>query len=136
EFMDRIRDAGKDLFTDWVSGAKSFKDAATDALDQLNARILNMIAENLMDQLFGKQGDPAGGSTGNWLGTLMGAFFGGGKAGGGDVLGGRPYLIGEQGPEMFVPRTAGTVLPAAATAALAGGGGRAMSVTHNWINPV
>ena len=30
---------------------------------------------------------------------------------------GRPSLVGEQGPELFVPRTAGTIVPADATAA-------------------
>ena len=39
-------------------------------------------------------------------------FFGGAKAGGGDVLPGRPLLVGEQGAEMFVPRTAGRILTA------------------------
>lgn len=129
EFMDSIRDAGKDLFVDWVGGAKSFKDAALDALDQLHARILNMIAENLMDQLFGKQGDPAGGSTGGWFSSLLGSFFGGGKAAGGDVLDDRAYLVGEHGPEMFIPRTAGTILPAPQTAAAMASGGRGFQQT-------
>ena len=31
---------------------------------------------------------------------------------GGPVTSGQPYLVGERGPELFVPRTAGTVLPA------------------------
>lgn len=37
--------------------------------------------------------------------------FGGSRAGGGDVLANRGYWVGEQGPEWFQPRTAGTVLP-------------------------
>jgi len=34
-----------------------------------------------------------------------------GKAGGGMVAGNTPYLIGEKGPELFVPHTAGRVVP-------------------------
>ena len=45
------------------------------------------------------------------LSNSVGSFFGGGKAGGGDVIGGRSYLVGENGPEMFTPRTTGTITP-------------------------
>ena len=30
---------------------------------------------------------------------------------GGPVGAGRPYMVGERGPELFVPRTAGTIIP-------------------------
>ena len=30
---------------------------------------------------------------------------------GGPVMGGTPYVVGERGPELFVPRMSGTVLP-------------------------
>lgn len=38
-------------------------------------------------------------------------FFQGGFAGGGDVVSGRPALVGENGPEIFTPRTAGAITP-------------------------
>jgi len=34
-----------------------------------------------------------------------------GRATGGPVSGGRPYLVGERGPELFVPSSAGQVFP-------------------------
>lgn len=34
-----------------------------------------------------------------------------GRAGGGDVSAGRPYMVGERGPELFVPRGSGTIVP-------------------------
>jgi len=37
--------------------------------------------------------------------------FGGGKAAGGPVSSDKAYLIGEKGPEMFVPSGAGTIVP-------------------------
>ena len=33
------------------------------------------------------------------------------KAGGGDILGGQPVVVGDAGPELFVPRNAGTIVP-------------------------
>lgn len=35
----------------------------------------------------------------------------GARAAGGPVTGGEPYLVGERGPEMFIPRTSGTIVP-------------------------
>jgi uncharacterized phage protein gp47/JayE len=40
------------------------------------------------------------------IGSFMGA-----RATGGDVMGGGTYLVGENGPEMFTPRTTGTITP-------------------------
>ena len=47
------------------------------------------------------------------------------KAEGGPVAGGRPYIVGEKGPEMFVPGSSGNIVP---NDQLGGGGG---SVTLN-----
>ena len=163
--MDALRDAGADFLADWLGGTKSFKESFLDALDDIQARILDMIAQNFMDQLFGKQGDPAGGSTGGWfqgildgffgsggqsaqssamasggaqgggfwanVASAVGSFFGGGRAGGGDVLEGRGYWVGEQGPEWFQPRTAGTVMTNADSMAMAGRGRGAFNQTIN-----
>lgn len=51
-------------------------------------------------------------------GTLIEA-----RASGGPVGAGRPYLVGEEGPEMIMPKQDGYVLNARETAALGGGGG-------------
>ncbi|MGA1077022.1 MAG: hypothetical protein ACO307_18135, partial [Ilumatobacteraceae bacterium] len=37
--------------------------------------------------------------------------FGGGRATGGPTNPGTAYVVGEKGPELFVPRSAGTVVP-------------------------
>lgn len=34
-----------------------------------------------------------------------------GRVGGGDVSGGMPYIVGEERPELFVPKTSGTIIP-------------------------
>lgn len=38
-------------------------------------------------------------------------FFGGGKANGGDVMGGTSYMVGERGPELFTPKQSGAITP-------------------------
>lgn len=47
------------------------------------------------------------------------AGAGGGKAAGGPVYGGRSYLVGERGPELFVPSGSGSIIP---NGRLGGGG--------------
>ena len=47
-----------------------------------------------------------------------------GKALGGPVVAGTPYLVGEQGPELFLPNTSGTILPnVSSPSGFRGGGG-------------
>ncbi|MDE2562083.1 MAG: tail tape measure protein [Sphingomonadales bacterium] len=55
-----------------------------------------------------------GGTLGLGLTSLIGAIFGlPGRATGGPVAPGRGYLVGERGPELFVPTSAGRVEPGA-----------------------
>lgn len=68
-------------------------------------------------------------------GPIMALF---GLASGGPANAGQPYIVGEEGPELFIPKNSGTVIPNDATEALAGGGGMGMGggqVTYN-INAV
>ena len=69
-------------------------------------------------------------------GPIMAMF---GLATGGPATAGQPYIVGEKGPELFIPKNSGTVIPNDATEALAGGGGMGMGgggqVTYN-INAV
>lgn len=43
--------------------------------------------------------------------AVKGSGFGGARASGGPVSGMRSYLVGEKGPEMFVPATSGFIVP-------------------------
>jgi phage-related protein len=45
------------------------------------------------------------------ISNAIGTVFGGGKAMGGAVSGGTPYLVGERGAELFVPNGSGTIVP-------------------------
>ncbi len=61
--------------------------------------------------------DPGASSTpsgvSGWIGKLLGSFVGGlaGHAGGGDVAANRPSIVGERGPELFMPHTSGSIVP-------------------------
>ena len=50
-----------------------------------------------------------GGRGGGMLDMLGGLFGAPGRATGGPVSPGRPYIVGERGPELFVPTSAGSV---------------------------
>ncbi|MDC7811982.1 tail tape measure protein [Sphingomonas koreensis] len=56
-----------------------------------------------------------GGGSGGGLGGLLAGLFGApGRATGGPVSPGRPYWVGERGPELFVPTASGRIdVPAA-----------------------
>ena len=58
---------------------------------------------------------------------LISDAFGGARANGGSVTGGKSYLVGERGAEMFVPNTSGTIVPNHAL----GGGGSQINLTVN-----
>jgi hypothetical protein len=88
-------------------GSLGFEDlqrVAAGVLDQIAARALR----HGLDSLFGGSG--GGDGLGNLVGGALGALFGlPGRATGGLVAPERPYLVGERGPELFVPTSAGRV---------------------------
>lgn len=53
-----------------------------------------------------------GGGLGQALTAALGGGFGGARASGGPVTSGGAYLVGERGPEVFRPASAGSVEPA------------------------
>lgn len=55
----------------------------------------------------------------------LAGLFGGFRAEGGDVDAGRVYMVGERGPEPFVPKVPGRIIPSGAAL----GGGTSVSVT-------
>lgn len=88
----------------WEEAGRRFKDAAWDGVEQLLSQVFN--------QLFANQP----GQGGNWLSSLGSAIFGGFKATGGSVTPGQPYIVGERRPEVFVPSTAGRIIPSVTAA--------------------
>lgn len=89
-------------------GFDDLKQAAFSAFDQIAAEAL----KSGLGSIFG-----SGGGLGGVLGGTIGALFGlPGRATGGPVSPGRGYLVGERGPEIFVPTSSGQIAPSAQTA--------------------
>ncbi|MFN4113763.1 MAG: tail tape measure protein [Sphingomonadaceae bacterium] len=92
-------------------GFDDLRRMAVQALDQIAAHALHMGLDSILGGLGG-----GGSGGGGLLGGLLGAVFGlPGRATGGPVAPGRGYLVGERGPEMFVPTSAGRVEPSVST---------------------
>ena len=110
-------------FTDAITGAKNFSDAIKSmAKSVIDSLIRILVQKYLVDAAFGFISNafapkPLVGPTGIEFGPA--ADHVGARAMGGPVTGGRPYLVGERGPELMVPSGNGTVVP---NNALGGGG--------------
>lgn len=107
------------------TGRLGFEDLRKVALATL-ADITSQAVRSSLGGLFGGSGgSPLLSSLG---GAVAGLFGLPGRATGGPVTGGRAYMVGERGPEMFVPSSSGQIV--------AGGGSRAaVSVTVNVAAP-
>lgn|SRR5574343_148909 len=102
--------------------AQGFEDAA---LSGNNLReVLKGLTQDLLRLIFRQQiTQPLAGAIGN--------FFAGFRAEGGPVGAGNSYVVGENGPELFVPHSSGSIVP---NGAVGGGGAKAASavnVTYN-----
>lgn len=98
-----------------------------DDLKRIAFSAIDQIAGQAVTNLFGSMGGGSGGLAGLLdLGGLVGSILGlPGRATGGPVSPGRGYLVGERGPELFVPTSAGKVVPSQSLAP-AGWSGAAM----------
>lgn len=89
-------------------GFDELKDTALKALGAIAAQALRMG----LDSLFGGAGGGKAGGLGDRLGQSLGSLLGlPGRATGGLVSPQRPFVVGERGPELFVPTAAGRVEP-------------------------
>ena len=103
-------------FKGMLTGATSFKDAMggiiSAVIDELfRLFVVQQIVGMVSGAIGGLTGTPApsggaiGSSTGNYLRGVPR------KAIGGSVANNRPYMVGEQGPELFIPGGSGTIIP-------------------------
>ena len=87
-----------------ATGKFGFEDLRRVALS-----VLGDIGAGVLKTQFGGGGS-SGASLISSLAGAVGSLFGApGRATGGTVSGGRPYLVGERGPELFVPAAAGRI---------------------------
>lgn len=110
------------LYKFFTTGKLGWKEFANSIIQEMIRIQTKQLALNILTGGSGKVGASGSGALG--LGGLFGFL-----AGGGPASANKPYIVGERGPELFVPNTSGTVIP---NNALGGGGG---AVTYN-INAV
>jgi len=105
-----VRDAFKDLTTniatDLADGIQGLIRGTSTLNDVLSSVLNKMIDAAFNMAFFGN----AGGSMTKGMG-LFGNLFGGFLSTGGRAKGGKSYIVGEQGPELFTPGVSGTVSP-------------------------
>ena len=86
-----------DALTDAAMGAKTLGEAAVSVLQSIGRQLMQLGINTLLFNLFG-------GASGIF--KNLPTFAAGGRP-----PAGRPSIVGEKGPEIFVPSTAGTVIP-------------------------
>jgi hypothetical protein len=142
ESLENVFVAGIEAFGGTAEEVRNFNEAQKDAIE----KIANLAIA--MDLTFGEQnklkiyvdsGDLAAAANYlNLIRTGYGVDFGFGigivppkpQALGGPVMGGTTYLVGEQGPELFTPSSAGNITPNHAL-----GGGGTITVNVNGGDP-
>lgn len=120
-FADSAGRAGRTLESALAKAVRSGKlgfDELKSVALQVFAEIAASAIRSGLNSILGSFG--FGGATGGSAGDFPG------RATGGPVSPGRPYLVGERGPELFVPTTAGRIAAAAQA-----GGDRNVAITVN-----
>ena len=106
-------------------GSSVFEAQMSHAVDtyiklNIDRMVAEALAAKLAQALFGDlvKGGEGGGLIGSALSSI-GSFFGlgGVRANGGPVAAGAAYLVGERGPELFVPQVQGRIEPNATVSA-------------------
>lgn len=105
-------------------------------LDDLKRKLLSLALDMAINNLFSALSSIVGGAVAGGGRPLLSAIargFGlaaGGKASGGPVQAGRPYMVGERRPELFIPNSAGIIRPGVER----GGGGTIVQIINNGAN--
>lgn len=115
EILNTVDTAMTDAFMSMVSGAKSAEEAFADMARSIISKLYEMlVVQQIVNAAMGFLQGPTAMLTG--APTVAGA-----RASGGSVMPGSTYLVGENGPELIVPRHSGTVVNATNTRGSLGG---------------
>jgi hypothetical protein len=113
------------------NGKLSMKDFARSVIQDLIAIELKASALSLLRMFFSPSVGPSldGGGA---LPSSFSQYLVKPKAAGGPVSGNSPYLVGEKGPELFMPAGSGTIIPNSQTSQMGG----VTNITNNYINAI
>ncbi len=125
---EEIESSIKSNLRDAITGAKSFGEAMTNVLNRIRDKIIDAQIEKLLGGFGENFGKSASGGGGKGIGGFLGGLIGGLFANGGRPPVGKVSVVGERGPELFVPKVAGTIIP---NNAIGGGGTTNNMITVN-----
>jgi lambda family phage tail tape measure protein len=115
--LDGIASAIADVVTGTKSMGEAFKDISHEIIGEIVQMTIKMLIFRALTAafggVFGGGGAPGGpisvnGGTSSYFSANP---FGGFRAGGGTVSSGESYIVGENGPELFVPAASGMIVP-------------------------
>ena len=120
-----VGDAFADMLASGEFNLNALNDIAGDIVKQIISKMMQLMVINpIINAAMGAMGAPS---------TAMLPTMSGGSAGGGSMHPSRARIVGERGPELFVPHSAGTLLNNQNTnAALGGGGGVTVNQSLNF----
>ena len=103
------------MYTGFIGWIDSMVEAITSKVNAVMNFVKNKVdsAKQALASIGGKVSDAVSNTVSNVSNAVSGA-----RANGGNVQAGKSYLVGEQGRELFVPQTSGTIVP---NASLGGG---------------
>jgi len=112
-----------------MQGTMSAKDAFKSMAQSIISDLMRMaIQQQITGRIAGFLGGFGGGGGYSTVGAGANTYIPAGLASGGPAMRNTPYIVGEKGPELFVPRGSGTVVP---NDKLGGGGGVVVNQTIN-----
>jgi hypothetical protein len=126
EALERDREAFVSLFAKTATGGVraafegDLPEFAARRLQEALYDRLNTLFERLAEDIFNARNGEGGG--GGFLSAAAGFLFGGGRSQGGPVSSNVAYRVGESGPEMFVPKRDGMIIPNQSPALASRGG--------------
>lgn len=130
--LDKFVDTGKFSFEDLTNSI--IKDLIKIQLKAAAMSVYGDVGNSVvgfMSGLFGKRvGGPAPVENRDFTGS---SFTGEAFADGGSPTVGMASLVGERGPELFIPRTSGTIIPNGSLASAMGGGGQTINYNGPFI---
>lgn len=127
KLKDDFANSASDAFASFVTGSQTASQAIHSFITSVESELVKLATNKILEQLFntssgsgffsglaslfGGGAAPAAGAASTFVagsnGVPIDAFF----ASGGHADAGGSYMVGEKGPEMFVPDTGGTVVP-------------------------
>ena len=108
---EEIEGSIKNNLRDAITGAKTFGEAMTNVLNRIRDKIIDAQIDKLIGNFGENFGAASSGGKRKGLGGFIGGLIGGLFADGGRPPVGKASIVGERGPELFVPKVGGTIIP-------------------------